>query len=273
MKTILVPTDFSETATNAICYAAELAKWTKAKLLLLHVYHLPLQVLEVPYTITQETFALEEDTNHKMELIIKNIKKNQGKELIIEHVSIPGSATDEIACTAKEKNIDLIIMGTNGINHIGFWGSNTVQVLKHTQCPVLVIPSNAKFQALDKIVFAFDNLEIKNGEVFSPLIELASVFDSEVMIFHQQEDDFPATINTVVERIKLKHTFEKLKCSFWFSEKKNLTDAINEVTIKNNAVMIAMIKRKHSFFQRFFNASKTELMTLYTQFPLLVLHI
>jgi len=39
MKTILVPTDFSKIARNAIDYAVEIAKLTKAKLILFHVYH------------------------------------------------------------------------------------------------------------------------------------------------------------------------------------------------------------------------------------------
>lgn len=48
MKTILVPTDFSKIARNAIDYAVEIAKLTKAKLVLFHVYHVPVVPVEIP---------------------------------------------------------------------------------------------------------------------------------------------------------------------------------------------------------------------------------
>ncbi|MBK7818144.1 MAG: universal stress protein [Sphingobacteriaceae bacterium] len=48
MKTILVPTDFSRVSNNAIDYAAELAVFSKSKLILFNSYHIPVAVTEVP---------------------------------------------------------------------------------------------------------------------------------------------------------------------------------------------------------------------------------
>ena len=50
-KTILAPTDFSDAATNAIHYAAELAKSTQAKLVLFHTYYAPHLITDVTVVV------------------------------------------------------------------------------------------------------------------------------------------------------------------------------------------------------------------------------
>ncbi len=48
MKTIIIPTDFSPVATNALHYAIDMAKKINASLLLLHVYQVPVSYSDVP---------------------------------------------------------------------------------------------------------------------------------------------------------------------------------------------------------------------------------
>ena len=51
MKTIIVPTDYSPAATNAVNYAADMALAIKADLLLVHIYQLPVAVADVPLAL------------------------------------------------------------------------------------------------------------------------------------------------------------------------------------------------------------------------------
>src|SRR6185369_14458566 len=61
MKTILIPTDFSSCAENAVRFAIQLAKKEKAKLVLHHSFQIPVAIAEIPYHVIQE----EKETLHK----------------------------------------------------------------------------------------------------------------------------------------------------------------------------------------------------------------
>lgn len=273
MKTILVPTDFSETSTNALNYAAKLAQYTKAKLMLFHAYHVPMIVTEVPFVMTSEDMQLEEKSNEQMKFIVEGIQKKYEYKLDIEYISVPGFAADEITDVAKDKNCDLIVMGTKGESATTiFFGSNTVDVIKHTECHVLVIPDKIKFQKIEKIVFAFDYKVIKNTAVFNPLIELASVFNSEILIFNLEDSRQHPNAEIAEEGLKIDHVFENLKHTYWFSEHKNIIDAINGFADDNHAVMITMIRRTHSLFEQLLTKSNTKIMALNAHLPLLILH-
>jgi nucleotide-binding universal stress UspA family protein len=273
MKTILVPTDFSDVATNAIEYAAEFSKTSKAKLLLFHACHFPIQVSQAPFLSTAEDFQLEEDSDEQMKLMVQNLRNKYGENFNVDYLSSVGFASDEITLIAEEQNIDLIIMGTHGIEgNNKFFGSNTIQVIKHTHCPILIIPTDVKFQRPEKIIFASDYKKIKDEFILNPLVQIAALYDSEIMIFNVEQNGVLSTIDEALEGIKLDRVFENIKHSYWFSEKKNIVDAINELSYKNHAAMITMIKRQHSFFERIFSSSTTELMTSYSHLPLLMLH-
>lgn len=273
MKTILVPTDFSDIANNAINYAAKLSVYAKSKLLVFHAYHVPMIVSEVPFVLTSEENQLEEKCNEQMRLVIEDLKKKYGNKLEIESLSVPGYTSDEIVDIAKYKNCDLIVMGTKGaVGNSTLLGSNTVDVIKHTHCNVLIIPDKVKFEKIDKIVFAFDFNTIKNNTVFDPIIELASLFNSEIMIFNIEDSRVQPTAEKAIQGIKLGHIFENLKHTFWFSEHANIVDAIHQFAVNNHAVMITMIRRSHNLFQQILTKSNTKHMALNSQLPLLILH-
>lgn len=273
MKTILVPTDFSDVANNAINYAARLAIYTKSKLFLFHAYHVPMIVTEVPFVLTSEENQLEEQSNEQMKLIIDDLQKKYENRLEIESLSVPGFTSDEIVDIAKDRKCDLIVMGTKGAGgSSSLLGTNTVDVIKETHCNVLVVPDKVKFQKIDKIVFASDYKTIKSRSVFDPLIELASLFNSEIMIFNIEDSRVKPTTEKATEGIKLEHAFENLKHTYWFSEHENIVEAINEFAIDNHAVMITMIKRSHNLIQQILSKSNTKLMALYSKLPVLILY-
>ncbi|MES2140587.1 MAG: universal stress protein [Bacteroidota bacterium] len=273
MKTILVPTDFSDIANNAINYAAKLSIYTKSKLFLFHAYHVPMIVSEVPFVLTSEDNQLEEKSNEQMRLVIEGLQKKYENKLEIESLSVPGFSSDEIVDIAKHKKCDLIVMGTKGAGGSStLLGSNTVDVIKHTHCNILVVPDKVKFEKIDKIVFAFDYKAVKNSFVFDPLIELASLFNSEILIFNIEDSRVQPSTEKAIEGIKLERVFENVEHTYWFSEHENVVDAIHEFAVGKHAVMITMIRRNHNLFQQILTKSNTKHMALYSQLPLLILH-
>src|ERR1044072_2088811 len=134
MNTILVPTDFSPTAENAANYAGNLCKELDAKLVLLHVYMLPVPVSEIPYVMVSademqkaSENALKKETDRLFEMM--NIE--------VEGIVRLGLASDEIRDIEREKNIDLTIMGMNGGGEFDkLIGSTTIAVIRKCHKPV-----------------------------------------------------------------------------------------------------------------------------------------
>ncbi len=141
VASLLVPTDFSENANQALSYAKELARATKASLHLLHIVE-PV-VYPADWSYAQVGFAdieqeLMDTSNKEMDALAARLKA-EGFTVITE-VRM-GRASDEICAYAEEKKISIISMGTHGrsgLEHFLF-GSTTERVLRKAPCPILAV--------------------------------------------------------------------------------------------------------------------------------------
>ena len=140
MKKILVPTDFSEQAENALKVAAQLAKKHKCEIYLLHTLELPLQKvdpLNSYQNLPEAMFFMKLAHKHFEGLLAKEYLKGINVHEIVEfHETFKG-----VYQVCKKHKIDLIVMGSHGAN--GFRemliGSNTEKVVRTSEVPVLVI--------------------------------------------------------------------------------------------------------------------------------------
>jgi nucleotide-binding universal stress UspA family protein len=138
-KHILVPTDFSPHANYALAYAIDLAATLQARLTVLHVIHLsPLMVGEAPPVAFNDLLQdLESDAQKQIQKALDRVQQAgvQGDGAIVEGVPF-----QTITDTAKDQNVDLIVMGTHGrtgLSHV-LMGSVTEKVVRLAPCSVLV---------------------------------------------------------------------------------------------------------------------------------------
>lgn len=148
LNRILVPTDFSEASEAAAKYGVALARAFNAKLHLLHVetrHDLEImveRVLVVEKALSELT-AAKSQQNAAHELLGTILTEQEEKELRAEYVlraSGLGGPYVEIVRYAKERDIDLIVMGTHGgggVTHL--LGSVTEKVVRKAPCPVLTV--------------------------------------------------------------------------------------------------------------------------------------
>jgi len=139
IKHILVPTDFSEYADQALNYAIQLAQQLQAHITLLHIIDTaPLGVVEgatmLPPSYWQE---LETDIEQIME---ESLKRLHDVGLQGETVIVHGVPFQTIVDTAEDKGADVIIMGTHGRTGLphAIIGSVAEKVVRLAPCPVLV---------------------------------------------------------------------------------------------------------------------------------------
>lgn len=273
MKTILVPTDFSESAKNAINYAAELAKLSKAKLILFHAFHIPAVPTDVPYVMP--IGEIEKDNLEKLKKIKKNILHKYNDELNIDCETKFGFAVDEINEMIKGKKIDLVVMGMHGGGYLSekLIGSITTSLIRKAKCPVLAINENVKFKKIKKIVLASDYSKIQNKSIMDPLKEFVNLFKSQLFILNvAPELEEVSSGRKTVGGTTLKNSLESVNHSFHFIRNENIVDGINEFADENKADLIVMIPHKHSFLETIFEERNTKRMAFHTHIPLLALH-
>ena len=275
MKVILVPTDFSEVSENAVNYAAEIAHITNAKLILFHVYHLPVVVSEAPMFMPDFT-VMEADCMDSLREIAKNIEANHGKKLAIECVCKCGFAVDEIKFYAEEYKVDLLVMGMQGAGYLTekLIGSVTTSLIEKSKCPVLAIDKHVKFKSVKRIVLACDYDEIEDREIFEPLKEFAHIFKSHIYILNVERKQEHAMLadKVVKDFMKLEYTLADTNHTFHFLDNEDVVEGINKFVKESEMDMVVMIPRKHSILKNIFSEPNTSRMAFHSKVPLLALH-
>lgn len=140
---ILVPTDFSEHSDKALAQALEIAKYSKAKLYLLHVVHEEVRRCAADYCIPDN--MLQQMQTGMMAAAKEGLDKQlakfpQAKDVEVEANVRRGFPAEEILKEQQEKGADLIIIAPLGRTGIARYlvGSVTNNVVKESKCPVLV---------------------------------------------------------------------------------------------------------------------------------------
>lgn len=273
MKTILVPTDFSAVAQNAIDYAVEMAKVSKAKLILFHVYHVPVVPSEIPVALPMD--EVEKESMKKLKKIAKKIQSGQGKKVAVECKCQLGFAVEEINSFAEANKTELIIMGTEGTGYLKekLMGNITTSLIKKAKCPVLAIDRNVKFRNVKKIALAFDYSSMDYASVLAPLMKIVKLFSSHVYVLNVlPEPKAILAIDKAVEGIKLDHLLDKAEHSFHYSENDDVVDGVNDFVKAKKIDMVVMIPKSTSVMKSFFHSSNTKRLAFHTDVPLLALH-
>jgi nucleotide-binding universal stress UspA family protein len=148
---ILVPTDFSAYADQALDYAIAFAQALQARLTLLHVFHLsPLSVGDMPPAVLSATLQeMETSAQQRMQATLARVHHGglQADSAIIEGIPL-----QTILDTAHARGVDLIIMGTHGrtgLTH-AFMGSVAEKVVRLAPCPVLVTRGTTEATTADE---------------------------------------------------------------------------------------------------------------------------
>ena len=141
-KKILCPTDFSELSYEAIKTAGELAFHFGSELCLLHVVS-PMPVVPMgggPATFNVPLYEQELETSSKRSLE-EILNQLEWKDLRARLIVLRGNPADEIARTADEEEVDLIIIATHGRTGVDrlVFGSVAEKVVRHSKCPVLTV--------------------------------------------------------------------------------------------------------------------------------------
>lgn len=168
MKKILVPTDFSEQANNALEVAAEIAKKYGSEIYLLHMLELPVGLVDAG--LIEGTHNDIPEVLYFMKLAHNRFEEVKDKAFLkdipVYETVLFKETFEGIKEVAQKNDCDLIVMGSHGSSGIKevFIGSNTEKVVRNSDIPVLVIKEKKPILETQDFIFACDFVpHVKNS--------------------------------------------------------------------------------------------------------------
>ncbi len=194
MKTILVPTDFSEQAENALDLASQIAQKQEGKIILLNVIE-PIK----SYVAATDGMYIDTSVEQKYIDYLKDNAKNHLDGLIkkFPHVQIEPRVTlgpifSSINEVIASHQATLIVMGTQGVSGLDelLIGSNTEKVVRTATCPVLTVRGKLENITLKDIAFATD-FNAAHVKIVEDLKQYQAFFGSHIhLLFVNVPNDF-----------------------------------------------------------------------------------
>ncbi|MBT8209532.1 MAG: universal stress protein [Eudoraea sp.] len=276
MRKIVVPTDFSDNAINALKYACQIFKYERSDICILHAYadevYQQDQVVKRPFLeeLKEVTYAKSQKALVKILEDIREYAPNPRHKF--KTISAFGTLTDEINDLVNAENMDIVVMGTRGETNdreITF-GSNTLQVLKYVQCPVLAIPENYAYHPPKELLFPTNYMVPYKRRELKLLCEMTGSFRSTIHMLYIDPLKKPS-LRQEDNRLFLAECLDKARIKFEATPDKDKTVAITKYILHNDIDLLVMVNSRHSHLEHMLYQSTLDWLGLHIKIPFLVL--
>ncbi len=269
MRTILVPTDFSDTANKARDYAILLADKVNAKIILLNTYYIRYSGPSVATLSNLNKVALEES---------EKAMSNQLEHLNLNYSNInfkalckAGLLVDSIKRIGQKMKVDLIVMGTTGASGvIGNWlGSNTSALVDSISIPIIVVPNNAICNFPKHIAVTMELMVLEEEKLIEAITEIggdsASCIDLLLVVDEDKQQ--------VEDKIKRRNSdFINSKYHpFYFKKGANVAVEILEHIKNKNFDLLAVVSNQRKIWEGLLYKSISNSLVNNATIPLFVL--
>lgn len=294
IKNILVPTDFSATASGAFRYAKILAQALNANITVLHVnaYFLAASEIVVPLSTQNDEKRLEET----MDTFIKDEADDDATTMVktvVKTKILRGESVSQIVELSQSEGVDLIVMGTTGLQDFltKIIGSTSLDVANKAYCPVILVPRDAKWTPIERIVFA-SNVDSVTPTMVHEIADFAQLLNANLHLVHVSEKEIEHTDasdkedNTPLDKIGKMWSalYEKSNASFAARAQQvmpfeihtvygfDVVKQLSKYVYKNDINFIAFVRKHRNFWQNLMHSSVTEKVAISTEIPMMIMH-
>lgn len=269
---ILVPTDFSLNAANALDFALSLARGNGMEIHLVHSYSVPYTGSNVMIDISD---VLRQKAEDDIRLLIEEVRHNEvNDDCTINWSCEYGPASEIIASKVETEKIDLVVMGTKGSDSVAskLLGSVTYNTIRKIKIPVIVVPEKSVVNEIKKIVFVTDlhiNGNINKVDYLKDFaIDLGSTID---VLYVNQKPDVKPDISMAVDSMRVDNKLKEVYHKFEVVDNENIEEGINDFVATHPCDILAVMPKHHGFLESLFHKSVTRSLTMHAHLPLLVL--
>jgi len=274
MKKILIPTDFSEQAENALQVAAQLAKTYDCEIYLLHIIELPID--EVDALSSHSDFP---EAVFFMKLARQKFEKLKNKDYLQGLTVHETVAFQEIFKgvfhICKKHDIDLIIMGSNGVSGLKemIIGSNTEKVVRTSETPVLVIKNQHKSFQVNHFVFASDFKE-ESKPSYGKALHFAKILNANMhLLMVNTPNNFKTSAESKAAMQVFADSFDYPNQSINIYNDVNIESGIMNFSESISAELIGMSTHGRQGISHFFNGSISEDLVNHAKRPVITFKI
>lgn len=268
---ILIPTDFSENSWNAISYALSFFKNVYT-----NFYFLYVELTEWEDEEELQTIQVKAKNSAKSFQVL--LERLGEQKLNTKHRFFTsmerGNFVDTIRQHVSERDIDFIVMGTQGASGYkeATVGSHSTEVITRVKCPVLVIPEHAIYREPKNITFPTDfNISYKN-KVIHTLKQVCNFNDSALSVLYLSKKSEDLTERQEGNKAYLKEQLLEIEHSFHFTRNDTLEEAVQSFVTSHDTQMITMMAKNLNFFQHILFHPVAKKISYHKEIPFLVLH-
>ncbi|MEJ5960948.1 universal stress protein [Pedobacter immunditicola] len=279
MKTILMLTDFSETANHAVSYLTSIAGQLGTEKIILyhstHVTHPDMVMITdvlVPmpsgrYEVYKEALTELEKIKIKLEILFE---QKMSVELLTDDRPVI-KAVEEIV---SAKNVDLVALGISGMHD---QGNNSVgripaHLMTRHEFPLLIIPSLAPVGKVDSIMLACELKDISDRLPTVQLKAIVKTFNASFYIVNVNQNENTAAPELIKEQTDLHRLLDELQPEFHYIENKDIVAGLLEFADVHQIDLIVAVPKQRGLLERLFHESATKKIAIKATKPLLLLH-
>ena len=271
MPDILVATDFSKVAENAVHYACQLASDFNASVTVIHSFIIPVTFSDTPMPV----MPIDEGRKIAEERIAEGI---EGLRRLYPNIDLKGKIMfgDIVDCIEEyTENINpwMIILGNSGTGNSTLWlGSNVLSALKNLRHTVMAIPPDATYRKPEKICFACDFKNVSDHLQTDNLVNLILQTNTKLHVLNVEDQSKQHNADAPAESTELHRALSAVHPVFHYVEKENVEEGIKEFIEANQMDWLIIIPHKYSFFEGLFHKSHTKAIMKMMHIPLIALH-
>lgn len=272
---IIIPVDFSDQSVIALKQSFNLARFSNAEIILLHVIDEHLFETLKEYSIGNENYEqlLEKGVADRLEEIAKAPRK---LGLNVSTKIAHGKIYDQISELAGQFDDSLIIMGTRA--KIKFKkrliGTNALRVVKISPCPVITIHGSEHRDGCKNIILPLD-ISKETKDKVSRAIDLAKAFDSKITLLSVLDTKDEFIVNKLKRQLQnTKDLIEQrnVSCKVELIKGNDIVKSILKYSDKVNADLIMIMTQQESNWIDYFIGSKAQEIINYSKIPVLSIH-
>ncbi|MBD0331298.1 MAG: universal stress protein [Chitinophagaceae bacterium] len=266
MNSIIVPTNFSPSADNALNYAGRLAGSISTSVLLLHVYQIPVSINEMPVMVvsSEELKKNADETLEKSKQQLLSAYPN----CEVRTESLLGDLREELEEICEREKPFAVVLGTHhttGFERLLF-GDTALSIIRGIDFPVVAVPQGAKANAPENIVFATDLKNIDEVPA-QKIIDVVRTLNAELHVVHI---DVGNEYNSEAAA-RLNEMFRHIQPQYHEIRDENVAHGINTFVQQNNIDLILVIPHKHNLYERLFSTVHTKDILDKAQVPIMSL--
>jgi nucleotide-binding universal stress UspA family protein len=184
LRHILVPTDFSSIAANALQHAVTLAKLTNAKITLVHVVEPSMNAVGTSGMIHASS-RIEEQLRRRTTRRLVRLARGMMRrsKVSVEVLSLAGRVAPMLLKAMSQTRCDLVIMGTHGATGFveNLLGSNTYRIASLSKVPLLSVHKKMSPRGYSRVVYPIRE-ESHASDKFPQALTFARMFHARVSI-------------------------------------------------------------------------------------------